>query len=246
MIVEAIALVALAQGGQGGATQVNPGMIISQMIKKYNEATTLVGTILLKVEIAGQSTAVRTELQYEKPAKLYIKQSSGGRTSRTWYVTSDGKEFSYPTPYRPLLNDKQQQGSEPVSRPDGSRQDIRTIYSAAVEGLGDKSLPLDVAIGRQSDLVLLRDQLASAEYQGVRLVAGVEAHIISGKWRSNATAHTTGIYTMAISKTDDLLYYAISEYMMLDKGAQHELMTEWTVDFKVNVPVDQRLFKVVK
>jgi|GEM_PF-851230 len=251
--------------GQNTADKVtNPAAeLVSKMLAYYAEAKSMTGTITLTATANGQGNAqLVTTLQYELPSKLYISQVNGGPHLMRWLVTSDGKSFSYDRPDNLPLAPRQRL-VEPVYQAiptelnkDGTyvhrNYTVKEIYAVvARDSLGDRSVPLDIAIGRRDNLA--HDDLTwmTVESGGKTTLNGVQANIVNGKWRefgNEATDlnHAPGNYQMVITDEGRLLQYTIS-YLVGDlKGVQAMLRETWDVDLTVNGKPDERLFQLVR
>ena len=95
--------IALTLVGQDQSKSPAAKVLIEKMMNRYYSAQTLTGTIKLTVSTEAGSASLDTVLQYERPAKLYIRQQKNvanpdpGQPSK-WLVTSDGTSFSYDIP----------------------------------------------------------------------------------------------------------------------------------------------------
>lgn len=224
---------------------VTPAAAISAAFKRYTEAKTLSGRIRWTQSANGVTVVTSTELAYERPSKLLIRQTQEASEKRAWLVTSDGKLFSYDRP-------ETLQGSfgrlvEPVKGP-SLVQTIREIYAAASKSLGDKSAILDIAIGRREDLATLRFQWATVTAIGHETIREVECTVVGGKWRESASTAPGGTYQMWISKDGDILRFAQREFFSVPQSRAEpiEVISVWDADLVVNGPVDQKLFTVVR
>ncbi|MBI5706189.1 MAG: hypothetical protein HZC36_04280 [Armatimonadetes bacterium] len=242
-MIQALFLASALLAGAAQQDAPSASELISKMIAKYNSAKTLKGTIVLRQGTATESATLTTQIQYEHPAKLYIRQQKDYGDRKVWLVTSDGKHFSYPAPQ--VIGQDSKRLAEPINLASGKVLGLRDIYSGVVGGIGDRSAPLDIAISRTEDLQYLRGQWYTVRVDGVTKVRDVEAYSISGQWKEYGDAdHPSGRFQMLIGKEGDLMRYVIEQ--TLDLGGQRFNVTSlWEVDLKVNVEVDQKLFKLV-
>lgn len=232
MLVSLIAISVLAQ-------EPSPAKLLTDMFAKYSAAKSLVGTITLTQGTERESGTISTELAYERPAKLFIKQTRSTQSRRIWLVTSDGKHFSYGKPDAGV-------GGRLVEPVSNSRRtlDLAGIYAATSASLGDRSVPLDIAISRREDLNAIRSQWATLEYAGTKELGGETVHVIEGKWREYGEAPATGKFTICIGQDSDLRVYAVTEPISVG-GAVLNVVSRWDVHLKVDGKVDASLFKVV-
>lgn len=236
--------VAMAPGFAAPAAQgdgASAASILTKMFARYGDAKTLKGTIVLTQSIGNQGGQLKTDIQFEYPSKLYLRQEKEFVKKETWLVTSDGKHFSYAAPYGP---GKGQRLIEPIRLATGTTLTVRDIYAAVTASIGDRSAPLDLAISRKEDLNYLRGQWASLTLDGAKDLNGEEVYAISGNWREYQTAPVSGRFQIFVSKEGDLKRYAIEESVKLDNS--YRVVSVWEVNLKINGEVDDKLFKLVK
>jgi hypothetical protein len=255
--------------GQGAASQ-----LVSKMLKYYYDANSLTGTITLTASDGQGQAQMTTYVQFEKPSKLFIRQVKGGNHPMQWLVTSDGKLFSYDAPESSLgsqpstqigtLGARGRRLTERVRQmlPDqfvtdaSGRQvakwgdfDVRQIYAVAAPSMGDRSAPLDIAIGRIEDLSHDKLTWMTVESNGKATVNGVEGTVIVGKWRpygdaSSDPAQAPGQYQMVISDEGKLLRYMILQFVG-PPDHYYTLRETWDLDLTLNGKPDESLFRVV-
>lgn len=241
-----LSLVASAAWSQDAA-QPSPSALITRMLSFYSNAQTLTGNIRFTQTAQNTSVTIETVLQVERPSRLYIRQVLRSSEPATWLVVSDGKEFSYNTPSNlpghvnlPRLVEKVSQNGETL--------DTRSIYKAGVTSIGDRSAPLDIAIGHPDDLKSLTYQWATLEYRGRRKLGDEEVDVIGGRWRPYGQAPANGEFEMYMLPTGELRRYAILESVSPQgaNGAVFEVRSIWDVQIKVNGKPDPTLFRVVR
>lgn len=232
MLISLIAITVMAQ-------EPSPAKLLTDMFAKYAAAKSLSGSITLTQGTERETGQIVTELAYERPAKLYVRQSRTTQSRRVWLVTSDGKYFSYGKPDAGV-------GGRLVEPVSNSRRtlDLAGIYAATSASLGDRSVPLDIAISRREDLTAIRSQWATLEYVGKKELGGETVHVIEGKWREYGEAPATGKFTICIGLDSDLRVYAVTEPISIG-GAVQNVVSRWDVQLKVDARVDASVFKVV-
>jgi len=222
-----------------------PGVIVSELLGRYNSAVTIKGGIKFTQSYKGASVVTETTLQFEKPSKLFAKQVRTGEVP--WLVTSDGNLFSYSAP--PLADvQRTKRLIEPVDQL-GKLLTIRDIYGAGLSRILDRSAPLEIAIGRIEDLKLIRNQWASME-----LLEGGDGkgnRLIVGKWREDAGSTPAGNYEMVITPAGDLIRYTVKEMRGFTGPdgkpmAPDLLVSDWQVALQIDATVDPALFTVVR
>ncbi len=225
--------------------------LIDNMLAHYHGAKTITGNIKLTVAAAQGSASLSTQLQYERPAKLYILQQKqvanpDPEFPSKWLVTSDGSMFSYSVPNDKFLAAPTLRLVEPVKNPRVKiEHTIATIYGASAKSIGDRSMPLDIAIAGRDDLVYRIAQWETREINGSKVIGGKNCWLVTGKYRPYAGAQAVGTYQMAITKEGDLLQYVEKQSVAADRGIQVEVVSQWDVNLTVDGKVDPALFKVI-
>ena len=251
MVSTLLASILLVQGG-GQAPTTDAAGIISKMFAYYNGTTSLSGTIHMTQSAAGHSVTLDTEIAFVAPSKLYIKQYLNGAEPKTWLVTSDGKVFSYDVP-----NTTRFAKSRPTARlmetvqPGPVALTYRDIYHATALSLGDRSVPLDLAIGSVEEMRAIRDQSATVVYGGHEDLNGVSVNVINGQWREYGRAPVSGTYQMMITDDGQLKRYSRKETLAIDEGNgarldPQQVTTVWDVNLQVNAKPDESVFAVVR
>lgn len=244
MIAAFLSVIALGQAAERAIQAPNPAQMLSEMIAKYSAAKSLVGTITLSQSAMNQTGQIRTYFQFEYPSKLYIRQDMTTGTGGRWLVTSDGKFFSYDVPKLPW-QDKGTRLVEPVVF-QGKTLGVRDIYAAASLSLGDRSAPLDIAIGRSEDLRYLRNQWATLRYQGTTRLGEEEVHVIMGDWREYGDAPVSGQFRIMLNANNELRQYALSENFALPTVGQKNVVSIWDVRIDLLAKPDSGLFKLAR
>jgi len=246
--------IALTLVGQDQSKSPAAKVLIEKMMNRYYSAQTLTGTIKLTVSTEAGSASLDTVLQYERPAKLYIRQQKNvanpdpGQPSK-WLVTSDGTTFSYDIPNHKYESAPGLRLAEPVSNPRVKTvHTVATIYSAASKSIGDRSMPLDIAISGRDDLLYRRAQWLTFKVIGNKEVAGRPVSLVGGDYRPYAGAEAIGKYQMAITPEGDLLQYVEETNVAVGEGGNVQtvrITSQWDVNLVVGGKVDPGLFKVV-
>lgn len=229
-----LALSALLSASQ----EVSASKLISEMFSKYSSAQTMTGSIRLQQSVGQQGGVLLTDLQFERPGKLYINQTAQSPKSKSWLVTADGKRFSYQDPI---------EGSSKrlieTMKPEGKSLTIADVYTASSKSIGDRSVPLDIAIGRNEDLRFVSGQWASLQYAGSFETEGVQLHRIVGDWRAYGNAAVSGKFTLLMTQAHELKRYIVEETWQIN-GQSMPVMSVWNVDLKLNGAVDPSKFVV--
>ena len=247
MLTTTIALIVMAQAPiqDGQAAQQSPAQLISKMLKHYSDAKSLTGTIKLSQGIGKPATgSMVTAIQFEKPSMLYIRQTLKTSEPREWVITSDGERFSYPKPEY-LPGDPRIRLIDKVTPRPGEVLDIRGIYSVCGQSLGDRPVPLDVAIGRPQDLKTFTQQLVTLEPRGKTKLGEEEVNLIEGRWRDYTLAE--GRYAIYVTDAGDFRRYVVVQ--MVKPSARMdavEVTSQWDINLVVNGKTDPNLFTLIK
>lgn len=257
-----------------GASQQTASQLVSKMLQYYYEAQSLTGTITYTASDGQGQVQVVTTLQFERPSKLYMKQVKVGGQAHQWLVTSDGKQFSYDSPYGLMGSEPGKIGTpggrsrrlvESVKQPvpdqivvdsSGKRHlkmadlDVRQIYAITAATIGDRSVPLDIAIGRLEDLQHDKLEWMTLALNGKLTFNGAEGNLIEGQWRQygdqvSDPAGAPGDFKMLITDDGRLLSYLVHRKVGHNKTDERDLTETWVVDLTPNGKTDESLFHVV-
>jgi hypothetical protein len=234
--------------------QLDAKQLIEKMLVRYHGAKTLVGTIDLTVSTQAGSASLKSTLQYERPAKLYLLQEKlvanpDPEQPARWLITSDGTKFSYGVPNDRFHAAPGLRLIEPVENARvKTKHDLGSIYAASSKSIGDRSMPLDIAIAARTDLVYRRAQWATYSVLGKKELDGKSVSVIGGDFRQYAGAPVTGKFEMAVTNEGDLVQYLEKTNVMVGEGAgarSVEVISRWDVDLRVGAMVNPALFNVV-
>ncbi len=246
----AVVIAAQAQGGQvpQAAPTETAVQIVEKMLAKYAGATTLTGTVSFVQSAEGRSIKSETQLQYEKPSKIYLRQIfQSSSEQRDLMLVSDGTVFTYDKPEGTLGRPRFRENVTQNRR----QQTIQELYTAERLSLVDRSPLIDIAIGRTQDLRDVLGQWANMKVHSVVKLKDreIEATAIVGNYRDNADAPLSGNFEIYITSDYEVVRY-VTKYVTLvttDKGQRNvEVQTIWDSTLKVNSKVDPALFRVLK
>jgi hypothetical protein len=227
--------------------------LISRMFAYYSSTSTLTGSIKMVQKAQDRQVTLDTDMAYEGPSKLYVKQVlHADKDSRTWMVTSDGKEFTYDYPNEVRLHSSKPEPGrleEPVLAY-GETQTFQQIFRAAMRSLGDVSLPELVAIGGKINFDAVKQMIATIEMGGTASVGGETVYIVKGMWRTTDKGQPQAKYEMDITAEGKLKRYVQDEIISIAEKGQpkmtpQEVLTTWDLDLHVNAKPDEALFKIV-
>lgn len=241
------------QDPAAGAANINPSQLISKMLAYYNDARTLVGSIVMTQKFGEQGGTITTQIQFEQPDKVYIRQQKSTGDRRVWQIVANGKAFAYDAPdLRTSEHSRRLVEAQVIEqkRPNGQVEELmrfsfRDVYGVGAPSLGDRSTPLDIAIGRNSDLRAIRDQWKTVAYRGTADYNGKTVHVVMGDWRPYGTADAEGQYRMYLTDAGELLQFARSETVNFE-GSPKSILTTWDVKLEKNGSPDPRLFSKIQ
>lgn len=243
MMLASVALVCLALDSP------SPAALVSRMLERYHGAQTLSGTIRF-TQAAGPATLViETVVQYEWPSQLAIIQRKTGKEPQTWRLISDGELFTYEIPPDLIAGQAPAAGGRPRRLfekvvQNGVVHTVRDIYGIGARGLGDRSVPLDIAIGRRGDLQAVIEQWTDLRMLPDPTGKG-EFRVIGGGWRAYGRAPVSGEFELWLDEDLDLRRYVLRERVQPRSGAPTYLVVStWDVDLKIGGPIDPALFKI--
>lgn len=246
----------------------NPAQVISKMFAYYYGASSMSGKIKMTQSILNRVAVIDTTFQFEAPAKIYISQiMTAPFGSEKWLVTGDGVGFSYTPPRFASDTRAQNRLYEPVQyvpapprnkneapQPTPPPLDFRQIYGIVGKSIGDRTLPLDVAFGKNEDLAFLKKQIVTMNHGNPDTAGGVQCSVVTGKWRDiqmvdaagNIVQNDNGTYTLWITGDGQLKKFQRREMIDIrDQNVRGEVVSTWEVDIKKGAIIDPKLFTVV-
>lgn len=244
----------LAQVSAPAQTAQSPSVLITKMFAKYAAAETLLGKIRLTQTAGSASVTVDTDLQLERPSKMYLRQARGGSDPKMWLVTSDGKMFSYGRPEGILYGkDRYLENVHVQDKVPGLdvQRDIfltnKDIYVAVRKSIGDRNAAMDIAVGRSDDLRVLTSQWTAFANYGKFKVNDVEANKILGGYVGEYGQAPSGSFELYITDDGDLVRYVVRQKMKFPQASQEtfEIVSTWDSVLLVNAKVNPALFEVV-
>ena len=218
--------------------------LISKMLSRYAGAKTVVGTIEMTQEAKGATVTTETELQYERPSKIYLRQAEHSSQGRSFLLTSDGRTFSYdPPPDAPRGKARYTELTT-----NGYKQlDLKEIYTATRDSIVDPNHMLNIAIGRTGDLKKFIEQIANFHLAGSQKVGDEVIYEIIGKYSLQPGAEASGDFDMYISSDGDFRKLSVRQFFGVAKHpeiAPIAVTTTWVSTLQVNAKPNQALFTV--
>lgn len=206
------------------------------MIKKYQNKLCANGNITWTVQSPKDSLKVRTDFQYLRPNKIWIlQQSVGGSSRKSGTIVCDGKYFVYRPDNKTTIETRRDLVKEPVREArTGRLLTIDEIFIIGSTGLLDRSVPLDIVMGRLDNVDHLDRLLGDVKPAGEATVNGKECDLYSGKMRRVYNADPTIPYTLAISKSNELIQMKTVETIMGENKQAVTFHMTWDVSVTLN------------
>lgn len=243
--------------------------VITKCLSKYAEAGSGIGEFVMNQSASGKKVSIKTELQFERPSKVFIHQSSASVDPNDWLVVSDGVQFGYDVPgarttsrrrlFEPIASSPSINGERKVLK-------IHSIYLASKRSLGDVPNPflefITQSAGENQSLkgYLARLKKVEPEPKEKELVDGTTGYSISGTmWFGDQLKDadgkpidqydSTGRYEMQISKDFDLVSMKTIETLSITDKASNlptviNIVTIWSGKIQLNSKPADSIFKV--
>ncbi len=235
-----------APQGEAAGTKSTPSEILTKMFARYASANSISGTIAMTQSANGASIHTNTELQFDRPSQLYLRQVRDGSTARQWLVTSDGTEWTYDRPESQSGAFGKPRYREYVTQ-HGYRMTMSDFLTGASSSLGDVNAMLISAMSSKEWMKRLTGQWASLQYDGKSTLDGQSVLKISGQYRENPSLAPSGTFEIYVSEAGDFLRYATRQRMQFPKISQDpiEIVTVWNSTLKIGAVTDPKLYRVV-
>jgi hypothetical protein len=262
----ALTIALLMAGSQTPAMK--SGDIISRCLAKYANVNSGIGEIVMTQSASGKKISVKTDLQFERPSKMFLHQSSETVLPNDWLVVSDGIQFGYDVPA--VRTGERRRLFEPIATigtGNGEKKllKLHSIYMAAKRSLGDVPNPFLEFITQgkeenQSLLGYLGRIKPSAEAKEKELLDGSTGYSIGGQIgfgdpTQDGNGVPTGRYEsmgrfeMQISKDFDLVSMKTIETISTTDKSNNlptviNVVTIWSGKMQLNQTPAESIFKV--
>ena len=246
MILSLIGLIAtLYQGGgqvTGTPPVTKPGALIGLAFKKYHDTQSLAGTVRLTQTAQSVTVVIDTQVAYDRPSKVLIRQQKGGSQPQNCLAVSDGRYFWYDKPAGVY-------GPPRLQEPVAQHQTIQTLdqmYSAASRGLADRSAVLDIIFARNEDLREVKSHWANLHFNGTAQIRNHEVQLIEGDYCAIPGQDPNGAFQIALTDTGELMRYIVKErYAVPGQESQTvEVTSTWDVNVKLGAVNDPAIYAV--
>ena len=244
MITTVIALLVGIQGP--AATKVSAAGIMTKMFAHYADAKSVVGTIKMTLTAAGESLHTNTNVQFDRPSKIFLHQTRDGLHPREWLLVSDAKSFSYDPPNEQSKIFGQKRHVEYVTQ-HGTSQNLGDFLSAAAQSLGDINPMIEAMISSKVWLQKLTGQWATLVYRGKVTANGQECHAITGNYRDNVSAPPSGTFEAYVTEDGEFVKYVLHQRVSVANGVRDpvDVTTTWDAVLKIDAPSDPALYSVL-
>lgn len=235
----ALTLALLMSGNQ---SPLKCGEVISKCLMKYAEANSGIGEFEMTQSASGKKVSIKTELQFERPSKLFLHQSSSELAPNDWLLVSDGVNFGYDVPGARPDNNRRRlfETVATTGTVTGEKKVLKlhSMYMAAKRSLGDVPNPFLEFLTQGKDEnqslkgYLERMKVPKVEPKEKELTDGTTGYSIGGLMYfgerimnadgtqskdkdGNLMFESAGRYEMQISKDFDLVSMKTIEAMSI-------------------------------
>ena len=238
----------LAMHGGPQLVQQSGAQVVNKVIVKYMRAKSLTGTILQTTSDGTGSVSFKTEVSYVKPGKLRIAQNRKARNDRNLFAVSDGRTFVYDHPRdttrKVIPGDRLMDAVSGINELTGEpyTQSFGEMYAVTHTSM-EPVTSLDIAFGYKPHLDDFKSHIVTVVLSGAVAYKGRQVYKVTGKWRYYKNGPQTGRWEMLVSSEYDILKFALIEPYQVG-GRSVDLIIVETVDLKVDVKIDDSVFKV--
>jgi hypothetical protein len=248
LLTVAIALLTLVQAPQqdtSDGVKLSPSQIMAKMFEHYSSAKTISGSIKMTQTALNQVLHIQTDLQFDRPNLIYLHQVRDGAHQNQWFLTSDGKEFSYDRP-GDLDPGLRKRFVEYAKQHDTSLT-LGDFLVAASHSVGDLNAMVESAIASTTALKKLTAQWATLVYRGRFTLDGKSVSGMSGQFRQSAISPVTGDFEAYINDDGDFVKYVLHQRFGFPEVSKQpiDVTTVWESTLKVNAATNPTLYKVI-
>lgn len=224
-----------------------PAQILSESISHYYTLGNLSGTIETTITAGNQKETCKTTIQISSPDRIYLDQTWPKSPNLSMKTISNGTHFVYPVPNTVGENAlKRAYLVESMTDVGGDLTDYRGVYSVSSGMLTDRSIPLDIMIGRDSDLQTINKLLSNYSDGGTRDYNGEEVNVVFCDVKLSLGSEFKYKGAFFINKDRDIRYFKVYGVLVDDNNRKVETSTEWVVKVKVNdkSAIDTKLYNL--
>lgn len=235
----ALVLGALLQSATSPNAQEGVGQLVSRMLKVYADTRQLDGQIVLTASDGHGTTKMTTDVAYDAPSKILVRQVAVGSEGRTVIVISNGQKFVYTAP--DYLHDTTLL-EEPINL-NGYIRQYREIFGVAGQSLIDRSVPLLILIAQPDDLKEVVKRFITVDDLGSSTINGRSCRLVGGTYREVVGGSTFSKYRMAIDEKAQLVQFALQQTYVSDTERM-TLNLVWDVNVRTGVAPDSARFRL--
>lgn len=237
--------IALALAIGSPAVSLDPGQVLSDCISHYYYAGNISGTIVTTIKDRGKVATVTTRLQISSPDRFFFEQYSSVNPKLKVRAISDGKRYAYPAPRPTDPNmDTTTYLVEPVLQNNGLLMDYKAMYGIISETVVDRSVPLEIAVGRDKDLQTISSLLSKLRDGGTTEYKGETVNIVFGQFKPYPSASKSVNCAFFVNSAGDLRFFKVQGSLPGADNKPVAIETEWDVSLKVNdqTAIDKKLY----
>lgn len=232
-----------------GAISLRPGpaQLVSEAISHYYYAGTLSGTIATTISAGDQVQTCLTTLQVSSPDRMYFEQKWPKSPQYSFKTISNGKHYVYPSPDS-VGEDAQKRKYlvETLELHDRSILDYRGVYSVVAGMVADRSIPLDIIMGRDADLKVTNQLMSNYSDGGVRQYEDEDVNVVFCDVLHSLSSAFKMKGAFFITNSGDIRYFKVFGKIKDENSRPVDFSSEWVVKMKVNVKesIDTKLYNL--
>ncbi len=212
-----------------------PAQLLSDAMDRYYHAGNVAGTIATTLSEGSVVQKIRTQIQFSSPDRLFFDQALESDPKAAIRAISNGTHLVYPSPEDfDSKTNKRLYLVEPIMQRSGGLMDIRTMYAIFSRSVVDRSIPLEIVIGRDKDLQVISQLLSNFTDGGVRTYNGEEVNVILCDVLHKVGSEFKMKGAFFINETKDIRYFKAYGILKDDRRRNVEFNAEWIVNLTVN------------
>jgi hypothetical protein len=212
-----------------------PAQILSEAMDHYYNAGNLSGTISTTLSEGKVVQHIQTQIQYSSPDRLYFDQTLASDPLARIRAIANGEHLVYPSPedYDAKKN-KRLYLVEPIYQNSGGLMTVKTMYSIFSRSVVDRSIPLEIAIGRDKDLQVISQLLSNFSDGGVRNYNGEDVSVVLCDVVHKVGSNFKMKGAFFINEKRDIRYFKAYGILKDERKRDVEFNAEWIVNLDVN------------
>lgn len=212
-----------------------PAQVLSEAMEHYYGAGNISGTIATTLSQGNVTQKIQTQIQFSSPDRLYFDQTPLSDPAARIRAISNGDHFVYPSPEEfDARQAKRKYLVETVFQPNGGLMTIQTMYSIFSKSVVDRSIPLEIAIGRDKDLLVISQLLSNFTDGGTRTYNEEDVTVVLCDVQHNIGSDFKLKGAFFINEKRDIRFFKVFGQMKDAAKRNVEFNAEWVVNLKVN------------